>query len=118
MKYHRGASEVSPKYIVSVSKTYNHRGNHRHKSKTKKRWFIYYYDEDGTIDALPKEKAEQLVKIIKERMEAVKKLSHPATVSQQISIADELSKLAKLKEQGVILDDEFLKMKQELIKKM
>ncbi|MGI0021400.1 MAG: PH domain-containing protein [Nitrososphaeraceae archaeon] len=74
--------------------------------------------EDGTIDALPKEKAEQLVKIIKERMEAVKKLSHQSTITQQTSIADELSKLAKLKEQGIISEDEFLKMKQELIKKM
>jgi len=34
------------KYIVSVSKTYIHRGNHKHKSNTKKRWHIYYYDED------------------------------------------------------------------------
>ena len=45
MKYHRGIM----KYIVSVSKTYIHRGNHRHKSKTKKRWFIYYYDEEGNF---------------------------------------------------------------------
>ena len=74
--------------------------------------------EDGTIDALPKAKAEQLVKIIKERMEAVKKLSHTTTTTQQASIADELSKLAKLKEQGIISEDEFLKMKQELIKKI
>ncbi len=35
------------KYIVSVSKTYIHRGNHRHKRKTKRRWHIYYYDEQG-----------------------------------------------------------------------
>ena len=42
MKYHRGIMM----YVVSVSKTYLHRGNHRHKSDTKKRWFIYYY-EDG-----------------------------------------------------------------------
>lgn len=35
------------KYIVSVSKTYIHRGLHRHKKSTKKRWFIYYYDLDG-----------------------------------------------------------------------
>ncbi len=35
------------KAIVSVSKTYIHRGNHIHKSKTKKRWHIYYYDEEG-----------------------------------------------------------------------
>ena len=36
------------KAIVSVSKTYIHRGNHIHKSKTKKRWHIYYY-EDGNF---------------------------------------------------------------------
>ena len=74
--------------------------------------------EDGAIDALPKEKAEQLVKIIKERMEAVKKSSQQPTANQQISVADELAKLAKLKEQGILSEDEFLKMKQELIKKM
>jgi hypothetical protein len=43
VKYHRGIM----KYIVSVSKTFIHRGNHRHKQSTKKHWFIYYYDEEG-----------------------------------------------------------------------
>ncbi len=33
------------------------------------------------------------------------------------SIADELSKLAKLKEQGAITEDEFLRMKSSLMKK-
>jgi len=37
------------KYIVSVSKTYIHRGYHRHKSDTKKYWHIYYYDEEGNF---------------------------------------------------------------------
>lgn len=74
--------------------------------------------EDGTIDALPKEKAEQLVKIIKERMEMAKRSSQQPVINQQMSVADELSKLAKLKEQGVISEEEFLRMKQELIKKM
>ena len=41
VKYHRGIM----KYIVSVSKTYIHRGNHKHKSSTKKHWYIYYYEE-------------------------------------------------------------------------
>ncbi len=45
MKYHRGIM----KYVVSVSKTYIHRGNHRHKSGTKKYWHIYYYDEEGNF---------------------------------------------------------------------
>ena len=34
------------KYVVSVSKTYKHRGLHRHRKSTKKHWHIYYYDED------------------------------------------------------------------------
>jgi len=34
------------KYAVSVSKTYKHRGLHRHRESTKKYWHIYYYDED------------------------------------------------------------------------
>lgn len=34
------------KYIVSVSKTYKHRGNHQHKASTKKFWYVYYYEYD------------------------------------------------------------------------
>ena len=34
------------KYVVSVSKTYKHRGLHRHRESTKKYWHIYYYDEE------------------------------------------------------------------------
>lgn len=34
-----------------------------------------------------------------------------------ISIADELAKLAKLKEQGMISESEFQQMKQELLKR-
>ena len=37
------------KYVVSVSKTYKHRGLHRHRESTKKYWHIYYYDEDFTF---------------------------------------------------------------------
>ena len=37
------------KYIVSVSKTYIHRGNHKHRDSTKKKWYIYYYDEEGNF---------------------------------------------------------------------
>ncbi len=36
------------KYVISVSKTYKHRGNHRHK-RAKKHWFVYYYDEDWKL---------------------------------------------------------------------
>ena len=34
------------KYVVSVSKTYKHRGLHKHRNSTKKYWHVYYYDED------------------------------------------------------------------------
>ena len=32
------------KYVISVSKTYKHRGKHRH-NRAKKHWFVYYLDE-------------------------------------------------------------------------
>jgi hypothetical protein len=43
--------------------------------------------------------------------------SHADTIST-MSIADELSKLAKLKEQGVITEEEFSQMKDNLMKRM
>jgi hypothetical protein len=36
-------------YVISVSKSYSHRGNHRHKSNTKKLWQLYYIDKDGKL---------------------------------------------------------------------
>jgi hypothetical protein len=33
--------------IVSVAKSYSNRGNHVHRPGTKKRWYLYYIDEDG-----------------------------------------------------------------------
>lgn len=40
------------------------------------------------------------------------------TTQEVISVADELSKLAKLKEQGIITEEEFSRMKNNLIGKM
>jgi hypothetical protein len=37
--------------------------------------------------------------------------------NQSISIADELRKLAKLKEEGILTEEEFKQMKQDLIRK-
>jgi hypothetical protein len=77
--------------------------------------------EDGAIDAIPKDKADQLMQIIKNGVEASKKPSQQfeaTVVNQQFSVADELAKLTKLKEQGVLSDEEFQQMKQELMKKM
>lgn len=33
--------------VVSVAKSYSNRGNHQHRQGTKKRWYLYYIDEDG-----------------------------------------------------------------------
>ena len=47
---------------------------------------------------------------------------HPTPVIETnqgaTSMVDEISKLAKLKEQGIITEDEFLQMKNSLMKKM
>jgi len=40
------------KYVISVSKTYKHRGNHRHK-RAKKHWHVYYYDENWKLHCEP-----------------------------------------------------------------
>jgi hypothetical protein len=80
--------------------------------------------EDGQIDALPRDKGERLFTIIREGIGGAKKVaaggqSSGTTVNwQQISVADELTKLATLKQQGFISETEFTQMKQDLLKKM
>jgi hypothetical protein len=77
--------------------------------------------EDGQIDALPKDKGERLFTVIREgidRAKAAAQYSSTTIVNQRISIADELTKLAKLKEQGIISEAEFTQMKQDLLKNM
>lgn len=88
------------------------------------------HDQDGKIDAIPKDKAEKLLETIREGMQGPKtkantnmsqqqqQIPPSSTVSSQsISIADELAKLAKLKDQEVITENEFLQMKHDLINK-
>jgi len=89
-------------------------------------------DQTGIIEAIPKDKAEDLVEIIRSGMQARKSapsekdkpselvdqkddISSP--VHESISVADELRKLAKLKEEGTLTEQEFNQMKQDLIKK-
>jgi hypothetical protein len=78
--------------------------------------------EDGQIDALSKDKGERLFTIIREGIDGSKKgaaaQSATTIVNQQISIADELTKLATLRQQGIISEIEFTQMKQDLLKKM
>ena len=89
-------------------------------------------NEDAVITAIPKDKAEGLVEVIRNGMDRhmeVYQQQQPRRVdvstnnnnndnSPTMSIADELTKLAKLKEQGVISESEFQQMKQEFLKKM
>lgn len=65
--------------------------------------------EEGTIDGLPKDKAEKLVKVIKEQMEKIKTRSQTSTPA--VSVTDELMKLADLKSKGILSDEEFVKLK-------
>jgi hypothetical protein len=77
--------------------------------------------EDGQIDALPKDKGDQFFTVIREGIDRAKKVAAQSStriVNQHISIADELTKLAKLKEQAIISEAQFIQMKQELLKKM
>ena len=85
-------------------------------------------NEESMITAIPKDKAEDLVEVIRNGMDRQREVYQQphagidaATDSNNttpMSIADELAKLAKLKEQGVISEAEFQQMKQDLIKKM
>lgn len=74
--------------------------------------------DEGEIEAIPKDKAEKLVEIIKKGMETAKRAAVPQIQQQSTSVADELAKLAKLKEQGILTDTEFQQMKQDLMKRM
>jgi hypothetical protein len=88
-------------------------------------------DQGGIIEAIPKDKAQDLVEIIRSGMQSSSnKKSAPSknqmsnesvgsTVSsnQSISIADEIRKLGNLKKEGLITEDEFRQMKQDLLRK-
>ncbi|MGA7367949.1 MAG: PH domain-containing protein [Nitrososphaeraceae archaeon] len=78
-------------------------------------------DNEGVIKAIPKRKAEDLVQVIRSGMHGYGSGSHAHSLQQQsninsrFSIADELTKFAKLKEQGVLTEDEFERIKKDLL---
>jgi hypothetical protein len=58
----------------------------------------------------------ELAIIIKEYIEAtIRKMRAPQSTTSTISVSDEIQKLAKLKEQGILSDDEFQTAKKKLI---
>lgn len=74
-------------------------------------------DQDGIIEALPKDKAEELLEIIRRRMKASSDDESMSNVVT-ISLTDEIKKLSKLKEDGILSESEFQKMRQQLLEKM
>src|SRR5919108_678644 len=91
-------------------------------------------DQGGIIEAIPKDKAQDLLEIIRSGMqsssnrksapsknqrpnELIESKEYTVPPNQSISIADEIRKLAKLKEEGTITEEEFKQMKQDLIRK-
>jgi hypothetical protein len=88
-------------------------------------------DQGGIIEAIPKDKAQDLLEIIRSGMQTSsnrksapsrnqkhnesKEYTEPP--NQSLSISDEIRKLAKLKEEGLITEEEFKQMKQDLIRK-
>jgi Bacterial PH domain/Short C-terminal domain len=74
-------------------------------------------DQEGVIEALPKDKAEELLEIIRRRMKSTANGGSTSNVDS-MSAADELKKLSKLKQDGILSESEFEKMKQHLLEKM
>lgn len=70
---------------------------------------IFFIDKNSPMDL--KTKLSKVLLLVKRS----KVDNRVATSGQQISVADELTKLAKLKETGVITQDELDKMKSELL---
>lgn len=69
------------------------------------------------MEAISKKAAEQIVQYVKNSMDKIKIESQKESLELKESIADELLKLADLKEKGVLSDEEFLKMKKDLLNK-
>jgi Short C-terminal domain len=76
-------------------------------------------NEEGIITAIPKDKSEGLLKIIRNGMDKDREVyrDRQEQPQPQQSVADEMMKLANLKEKGVISGEEFQQMKEDLIKK-
>lgn len=88
------------------------------------------HGENGVIDAIPKNKAEDLIEIIRNGISQIRSPgsssssfsgytgnNHQPNINMQpaVSHADELKKLADLKDKGVISEEEFNKMKDKII---
>jgi hypothetical protein len=76
--------------------------------------------EDARVDAIAKDDAEQILRIMQEGIKKLKGNTQEAQTqnsSNSSSVADELVKLAQLKEQGILSEEEFQEQKQRLLSK-
>ena len=69
------------------------------------------------MEAISKKAAEQIMQYVKNSMDKIKIESEKQSIDFKESIVDELLKLANLKEKGVVSEEEFIKMKQDLLAK-
>ena len=69
------------------------------------------------IDAIDKNDAEQILRIYQEAIAKIKGLKQSQTAQQNLSVADELAKLANLRQQDIISQEEFESMKKSLMEK-
>jgi len=76
------------------------------------------HDQGGVIQALPKDKAEDLLEIIRHGIRGYDNTIEPTVQVGSMSIADEISKLSKLRDQGIISASEFDEMKRQLISRL
>jgi len=85
------------------------------------------HGENGVIDAIPKKKAEDLIEVIRNGITQMRSPAYFAAgnsnISQapqyhgHISHADEIKKLAELKDKGAISEEEFKRLKEKIIGK-
>lgn len=86
------------------------------------------HGENGVIDAIPKKKAEDLIEVIRNGISQIRTPSSSSfagyanqnnqphiNVHSAVSHADEIKKLADLRDKGVISEEEFKKMKEKII---
>jgi len=77
--------------------------------------------DEGEIQALPKDKAEQLVTIMKEGIACRLPGQYPPKPTTHVaspSPLDEIKKLAELKDAGVITEEEFQEKKEKMLEKI
>ena len=73
-------------------------------------------DHEGIIEAIPKWVTRSGIHDMGYKQSRIQTTSHQVpNNSNYASIADELTKLGKLKEQGITTEEEFVKLKRDLL---